>query len=116
MSFNATTSPNRLVRPSTRIAESVMCRMLSHILGIRQVSALSNHRKAGNIGVIAVLLSGMRSHGPSAKKMVAADVWRLMLDCTMMQFGRATGLLHSLGLTPGHMKLLMQLEEGDGRP
>jgi DNA-binding MarR family transcriptional regulator len=49
------------------------------------------------------------------KRAVAADVWRLMLECSMAQFGRASGILHHLGLTPGHMKLLMQLEEGDGR-
>lgn len=49
------------------------------------------------------------------KKAVAAEVWRLMLECAMSQFGRASGILQDLGLTPGHMKLLMQLEEGDGR-
>jgi DNA-binding MarR family transcriptional regulator len=38
-----------------------------------------------------------------------------MLECSMAQFGRASDILHRLGLTPGHMKLLMQLEEGDGR-
>ena len=52
----------------------------------------------------------------SPKKTVAGDVWRLMLDCSMVQFGRASGTLQRLGLTPGHMKLLMQLEPGDGRP
>jgi len=46
---------------------------------------------------------------------VAAEAWRLMLECSMAQFGQASGLLHHLGLTPGHLKLLMQLEEGDGR-
>jgi DNA-binding MarR family transcriptional regulator len=52
---------------------------------------------------------------PRGKKAVAADVWRLMLECSMAQFGRASGILHRIGLTPGHMKLLMHLEEGDGR-
>jgi DNA-binding MarR family transcriptional regulator len=52
---------------------------------------------------------------PRGKKAVAADVWRLMLDCSMAQFGQASGVLQRLGLTPGHMKLLMQLDEGDGR-
>src|SRR3989442_1904520 len=33
----------------------------------------------------------------------------------MAQFGRASGILQRLGPTPGHMKLLMHLEEGDGR-
>jgi DNA-binding MarR family transcriptional regulator len=52
----------------------------------------------------------------TAKKTVAADVWRLVLDCSMAQFGRTSGILQRLGLTPGHMKLLMKLDEGDGRP
>jgi DNA-binding MarR family transcriptional regulator len=50
-----------------------------------------------------------------AKKAVAAEVWRLMLECSMAQFGQASGVLQQLGLTPGHMKLLMQLEAGEGR-
>jgi DNA-binding MarR family transcriptional regulator len=49
------------------------------------------------------------------KKAAASELWRLMLDCSMAQFGRTSGILHRLGLTPGHMKLLMQLDEGDGR-
>jgi DNA-binding MarR family transcriptional regulator len=49
------------------------------------------------------------------KKVVAAEVWRLMLECSMAQFGLASGILQDLGLTPGHMKLLMQLEAGEGR-
>jgi DNA-binding MarR family transcriptional regulator len=49
------------------------------------------------------------------KKAVAAEVWRLMLECSMAQFGQASGILQHLGLTPGHMKLLMQLDEGEGR-
>ena len=39
---------------------------------------------------------------------MAAEAWRLMLECSMAQFGQASGLLHHLGLTPGHLKLLMQ--------
>src|SRR6266536_2728003 len=57
----------------------------------------------------------MGSDQARGKKAVAADVWRLMLECAMSQFGRASGILHDLGLTPGHMKLLMKLEEGEGR-
>src|SRR2546428_13346794 len=59
--------------------------------------------------------SGMRVDEPRGKKAVVVDVWRLMLDCSMAQFGRASGILQRLGLTPGHMKLLMQLEQGSGR-
>jgi DNA-binding MarR family transcriptional regulator len=49
------------------------------------------------------------------KKAVAGQVWRLMLECSMSQLGHAAEILQGLGLTPGHMKLLMQLDDGDGR-
>jgi DNA-binding MarR family transcriptional regulator len=57
----------------------------------------------------------MGTDGPRRKKAIATDVWRLVLECSMSQFGRASGILQRLGLTPGHMKLLMHLEEGDAR-
>jgi DNA-binding MarR family transcriptional regulator len=57
----------------------------------------------------------MRRDPPRGKKAVAAEVWRLMLECSMAQFGQASGVLQGLGLTPGHMKLLMQLDDGEGR-
>ncbi len=49
------------------------------------------------------------------KRAVAGEVWRLMLECSMAQFGRASGILQTLGLTPGHMKLLLQLDADQGR-
>src|SRR5438105_14388634 len=52
----------------------------------------------------------------SSKRTVASDVWRLMLDCSMAQFGQAGEILQRLGLTPGHMKLLLQIDEGKARP
>jgi len=52
----------------------------------------------------------------SPKKAVAADVWKLMIDTAMAQFGRASTILQPLGLTPGHLKLLMQIEPGESRP
>jgi DNA-binding MarR family transcriptional regulator len=52
----------------------------------------------------------------SAKKEVAADVWRLMLETAMSQFGRASGILQQYGLTPGHLKLLIHLDEDESRP
>src|SRR5919197_2234196 len=58
-------------------------------------------------------MKGM-DHG-RGKKAVAAEVWRLMLECSMAQFGQASGILQHLGLTPGHMKLLMHLDAGEGR-
>ena len=57
----------------------------------------------------------MRVGQPRGKKAIATEVWRLMLECSMAQFGQASGVLHGLGLTPGHMKLLMHLDEGEGR-
>jgi DNA-binding MarR family transcriptional regulator len=50
-----------------------------------------------------------------SERAAAAEVWRLMLECSMSQFGRTSDILHRLVLTPGHMKLLLQLEDGDGR-
>ena len=35
---------------------------------------------------------------------MAADIWRLMLECSMAQFGEASGILQRHGLTPGHFK------------
>ena len=52
----------------------------------------------------------------SSKKTIAADAWRLMLETAISQFGQASAILQPLGLTPGHLKLLMQIEEGKGRP
>jgi len=57
----------------------------------------------------------MRTHQLRDKRALAADVWRLMSECSMAQFGRATEMLHPLGLTPGHVKLMLKLEEGEGR-
>jgi DNA-binding MarR family transcriptional regulator len=57
----------------------------------------------------------MGADQPRGKQALAADVWRLMAECSMAQFGRATEMLQPLGLTPGHVKLMMKLEEGEGR-
>jgi DNA-binding MarR family transcriptional regulator len=61
------------------------------------------------------MMEAVRKDQPRGKRAVAAEVWRLMVECSMAQFGRASGMMQGLGLTPGHMKLLMKLEEGDGR-
>jgi DNA-binding MarR family transcriptional regulator len=58
----------------------------------------------------------MGTDQPRGKRAVAAEVWRLMAECSMAQFGRASEMLHGLGLTPGHVKLLLKLDEGEGRP
>jgi DNA-binding MarR family transcriptional regulator len=61
------------------------------------------------------MIGTVQANPSPAEKVVAADVWRLMLDCAMAQMGRTSRILQRLGLTPGHMKLLLQLEDGDGR-
>jgi len=58
----------------------------------------------------------MGTDHPRGKRAVAAEVWRLMAECSMAQFGRASEMLQGLGLTPGHVKLLLKLDEGEGRP
>jgi DNA-binding MarR family transcriptional regulator len=57
----------------------------------------------------------MGTESPRGKRAVAADVWRLMTECSMAQFGRASEILQGMGLTPGHVKLLLKLDEGEGK-
>jgi DNA-binding MarR family transcriptional regulator len=78
-------------------------------VGMLKSSEGWKHRNARGI------MGPMRGSPSHDKEEVAAEVWRLMLECSIAQIGRATGILQPLGLTPGHMKLLMHLDEGDGR-
>jgi len=50
------------------------------------------------------------------KRATAAEVWRLLMQASMAQFGRTSGVLEELGLTPGHMKALLVLEPEEARP
>lgn len=52
----------------------------------------------------------------SNKRAAAADVWRLIMEFGQAQWRRASGMLAQIGLTPGHLKLLMLLEPGQARP
>src|SRR5438270_5841241 len=62
------------------------------------------------------IMSVVGTSASEAKKAVAAEAWRVMLECALAQFGgRAAEILHPLGLTPGHLKLLMMLDRRDGR-
>src|SRR5947199_1625325 len=61
------------------------------------------------------MIAPMGADQPRGKRALAADVCRLMAECSMAQFGRATEMFQPLGLTPGHVKLMMKLEEGEGR-
>src|SRR5438067_9800863 len=84
------------------------------ILGICQMSAGSTFRTL-QISQDSEYDGAMGADQPREKRTLAADVWRLMAECSMAQFGRATEMLQPLGLTPGHVKLMMKLEEGEGR-
>lgn len=50
------------------------------------------------------------------KSALAAEVWRALLERSMAQFGRTSSILQPLGLTPGHMKLMLQLDTSEARP
>jgi MarR family transcriptional regulator, organic hydroperoxide resistance regulator len=51
-----------------------------------------------------------------SKGATAAEVWRLLMQASMAQFGRTSGVLEQLGLTPGHMKALLMLDPDEARP
>lgn len=51
-----------------------------------------------------------------SKTALAAEVWRALLERSMQQFGRTSSILQPLGLTPGHMKLMLQLDTREARP
>jgi DNA-binding MarR family transcriptional regulator len=54
--------------------------------------------------------------GSRTKKSEAGEVWRLLLQCAMTQFGQTSDRLQELGLTPGHMKALLMLDPEEPRP
>ncbi len=61
----------------------------------------------------------MASTGAASKQeVVAGDVWRLMAEFTWsrMQRGQAFHALKSLGLTPGHLRVLQALEPDEALP
>jgi DNA-binding MarR family transcriptional regulator len=51
-----------------------------------------------------------------AKRATAAEVWRLIMESSIAQFRRTSGILEQLGLTPGHLKALLMLEPDEARP
>lgn len=58
----------------------------------------------------------MRAVKSKSKAGLAREVWRLLLERSMSQFGHTSSILQPLGLTPGHMKLMMQLGAEEARP
>lgn len=51
-----------------------------------------------------------------SKNALAGEVWRALLERSMAQFGRTSSILQPLGLTPGHLKLMLQLDAREARP
>lgn len=66
-------------------------------------------------GAVAGVRSAPKNSGTASKKATAAEVWRLLLQSSMTQFERSSGILQQLGLTPGHMKALLMLEPEEPR-
>src|SRR5439155_17184730 len=84
------------------------------ILGICQMSGGATFRSS-QISQDSEYHGAMGTDQPRPKRALAADVWRLMAECSMAQFGRASEMLQPLGLTPGHVKRMMKPEEREGR-
>lgn len=59
-----------------------------------------------------------RTGAASSKEALAADVWRLMAEFTwsLLRQSPAFGELKRMGLTPGHLKVLMALPPGTSLP
>src|SRR2546421_12880630 len=77
---------------------------------------MSRHPIIGTIEKFERWAYDVRMTSQPPKKTVASDVWRLMLETAMAQFGQASGILQQYGLTPGHLKLLLQIDETGSRP
>jgi DNA-binding MarR family transcriptional regulator len=45
------------------------------------------------------------------KRALAEEAWRLFIECAWMRKSEGIGLLKEMGLTPGHLKVLMLLKE-----
>jgi DNA-binding MarR family transcriptional regulator len=53
------------------------------------------------------------SRVPTSKEAVAAEVWHLLGELFQKQFRGAAAKLQEIGLTPGHLKVLMMLSSGE---
>jgi len=53
------------------------------------------------------------SQVPTPKDALAAEVWHLLGELFQKQFRGAAAKLSEIGLTPGHLKVLMQLSSGE---
>jgi DNA-binding MarR family transcriptional regulator len=50
----------------------------------------------------------------STKREIAAEAWRLMSEFSRMRWMEAAESLQQIGLTPGHLKLLLMIKPGHG--
>lgn len=57
----------------------------------------------------------MAGNRRGSKQAVAAEAWRLLLDCTLAHLERVAGVVHDLGLSPGDVKALVALNSDEPR-
>ena len=50
------------------------------------------------------------------KRALAEEAWRLFIECAWTRKSEGMGLLKEMGLTPGHLKVLMLLKEDAAPP
>jgi DNA-binding MarR family transcriptional regulator len=53
---------------------------------------------------------------PASKATLAADVWRAIFEFFWSSGSRHVAVSQELGLTPGHVKALLELQPGQSRP
>jgi DNA-binding MarR family transcriptional regulator len=51
-----------------------------------------------------------------SKRAVAAQAWRLLLDCTLAQLEQVAGVVRGLGLSAGDVRALLVLDREEPRP
>ena len=56
------------------------------------------------------------SRVPNPKDALAVEVWHLLGEMFQKQFRGAASKLSEIGLTPGHLKVLMMLSSGEAMP
>jgi DNA-binding MarR family transcriptional regulator len=56
------------------------------------------------------------SRVPNSKDALAVEVWHLLGELFQNQFRGAASKLSEIGLTPGHVKVLMMLSSGEAMP
>jgi DNA-binding MarR family transcriptional regulator len=57
----------------------------------------------------------MADNRRATKGVVAAEAWRLLLDCALAQLDRVAGVVRGLGLSPGDVRALLVLDRDEPR-